>query len=300
LIEAALRARKATLARGASLAEVAGAGLRVRQWTKNLLLFAGLLFAAKLGDIHRWGEAVLAFTVYCAASSAAYLLNDVRDAARDRLHPTKRRRPVASGLLALRTALAMSAGLACAALAGALLLGPVSVLLVVGFAALQLAYSYGLKLVVGLDVLAIATLFTLRGAAGAEAVRVRVSPWLLVCTGLLALFLALAKRRGELAAGNGEARSVLVHYSLTVVDRLLVAVALTIVVVYTAYALTARDSMEMAVTIPLVLAAVGRYLVLIHRHGLGEQPEEILLSDLPILLTVGTWVLAAALVLTLT
>ncbi|MGI8422010.1 MAG: UbiA family prenyltransferase, partial [Gaiellaceae bacterium] len=158
------------------------AALRPRQWTKNLLLFAGILFAAKLGDATRWGEAAAAFGAYCAASSAAYLLNDVRDAPHDRLHPVKRLRPVASGALASRTALGLAAALALVSLAVGAALGPWSLLFVAGFLAMQCAYSLGLKHVVLIDVMAIASLFVVRAAAGAEAVDVRISPWLLVCT----------------------------------------------------------------------------------------------------------------------
>jgi 4-hydroxybenzoate polyprenyltransferase len=281
------------------LADLA-AGLRVRQWSKNLLLFAGLLFAAKLGDAGRWAEACLAFAAFCAASSAAYLVNDVRDADADRRHPTKRRRPVASGAVSPRAALAAALCLAAVALGVGAAIGPAVAILVVTFIGLQLVYSFGLKLVVGLDVLAIAALFTIRAGAGAEAVRVRVSPWLLVCTALLALFLALGKRRAELdGTGRGQ-RAVLAHYSLRAIDRLLVVIAAATIGAYCAYAFSARDSLEMAVTIPFVAAAVLRYLVLIHRDGLGEAPEDILLSDVPILLAIGAWVVTAAVVLTTT
>jgi 4-hydroxybenzoate polyprenyltransferase len=274
--------------------------LRVRQWTKNLLLFAGLLFAAKLGDGTRWGEAWLAFAAYSAASSAAYLVNDVLDVDRDRLHPAKRHRPVASGRLSTRAALGLALALAASALGAAAGLGTNSLILLLGFLALQLTYSFRLKQLVGLDVLTIAALFTIRAAAGAEAVRVRVSPWLLACTALLALFLALAKRRGELGLTEGGRRAVLAHYSVRTVDRLLAAVAVSTICAYCAYAFGARDSLEMAVTIPFVIAAIARYLVLVHRHGLGEEPEEILLTDVPILIAIGSWAVTAGLVLTLT
>jgi len=273
--------------------------LRVRQWTKNLLLFGGLLFAAKLGDATRWGEAWLAFAAYCAASSAAYLVNDVRDAQHDRLHPTKRHRPVASGRLPASWALGFAAALAAVALAASALLGLDSLSFLTVFLVVQLTYSIRLKQIAGLDVLAIAALFTIRSAAGAEAVEVRVSPWLLACTALLALFLALAKRRGELELSEAARRAVLARYSVRALDRLLAAVALSTVGAYSAYTVGARDSLEMALTIPFVAAAIGRYLVLVHRHGLGEEPEEILLTDWPIRLAVAGWALTAGLVLML-
>jgi 4-hydroxybenzoate polyprenyltransferase len=279
---------------------LAGA-LRVRQWTKNLLLFAGLLFASKLGDPHRWGEAFLAFFVYCAASSSAYLVNDVRDVERDRLHPTKRLRPVARGFFAPSFAITLSTVLAAAALGGATILGLRSIVLAAVFLIVQLAYSFALKRVVGIDVATIALLFAIRAAAGAEAIHVRVSPWLIACTALLALFLALAKRRGELRlvdARRGSARTVLSRYSLAVLDRLLVTLGVTTAVAYGAYAFGARHSPEVGLTIPFVVFGLGRYLHLIRRDGVGEAPEEVLLTDVPIVLSLACWAVTAAVVLT--
>lgn len=298
----ALAGARAARPRTAELVRTIARALRVRQWSKNLLLFAGLLFAAKLGDASRWGEAWAAFAAYCAASSAAYLVNDVRDAEADRLHPTKRRRPVASGMLSTGTALALAGALAIAALGLAAALGVGSLLFLLCFLGLQGAYSFRLKRIARLDVAAIAGLFTLRAAAGAEALEVPVSPWLLACTALLALFLGLAKRRGELALdapGERLRRPALAHYSVAVLDRMLVGVATVTIGAYTAYTVSARDSLEMVVTVPFVVLAILRYFVLVHRHGLGEEPEEILLRDRPILLLLGAWAVTAALVLTL-
>jgi 4-hydroxybenzoate polyprenyltransferase len=177
--------------------------------------------------------------------------------------------------------------------------GPAVALLVAAFLILQLAYSLGLKRVVGPDVLVIALLFAIRAAAGAEAVRVRVSPWLLACTALLALFLALGKRRAELSAFGDGHRAVLSRYSVATLDRLLLAVAGATVGAYVAYAVAARDSYEMALTIPFVVVALLRYLVLIRRDGLGEAPDEILVRDRYVLPTVAAWAVTAALLLTL-
>lgn len=298
MIESAVERRVVTRRKRTGAVRTLAGALRVRQWTKNLLLFAGLMFAAKLGDAGRWGEAWLAFAAYCAASSAAYLVNDVHDAERDRLHPVKRDRPVAAGRISARAALALAALLAVGALAAGAYLGTAFALLLAAFLGVQLAYSFALKRVAGIDVLAIAGLFTIRAAAGAEAVRVQVSPWLLACAALLALFLGLAKRRSELALG-GSARPSLSGYSAATLDRLLVAVALTTLGAYTAYAVAARDSLEMTLTVPFVAFALGRYLVLVFRSGLGEAPEEILLTDVPILLAIGGWAVTAAMLLTL-
>ena len=276
--------------------------LRPRQWSKNLLLFAGILFAAKLGDAGRWGEAGSVFVAYCAASSAAYLVNDLRDAADDRLHPVKRERPIARGELQPERALVLAALLAAGALAIAAALGFASLLFLLGFVSLQLAYSLGLKRIVLVDVFVIAGLFVIRAAAGAAAVDVRISPWLLVCTALLALFLGLAKRRGELVLVDADAapgRPVLGGYSLSLVDRLLYAVAAATAAVYAAYAVTAHSAW-MALTIPFVVAGLTRYLLLVHRHDLGEEPEQLLLADRVILACVAAWAVSSAVVLSVT
>jgi 4-hydroxybenzoate polyprenyltransferase len=271
------------------------AALRPAQWSKNLLVFAGLVFAAQLGDPRRWLWAVTAFIAYCAASSAAYLVNDVRDADDDRRHASKRGRPVARGEVSARAALLLAAALSGAALFVVVPLGWATVGLLAGFLALQAAYTLSLKRLVLLDVFAIGALFVIRATAGAEAVEVRISPWLLVCTALLALFLALAKRRGELAAG--------VHvpegYSLALVDQLVGVVAASTVIAYSLYTFTAHSTAMMA-TIPFVLYGIFRYLLLVHRDDLGEEPEQVLLTDRPILVTVALWAATSAVILELT
>ncbi len=277
--------------------------MRPRQWSKNLLVFAGLVFAAQLGDASRWLEACAAFVAYCAISSAAYLLNDVRDREDDRLHPVKRARPIARGELSPRAALWLAAGLSALAFVLVALLGPVSVLFLLGFAGLQAAYTLLLKHVVLLDVLAIGALFVIRAAAGAAAVDVRISPWLLLCTALLALFLALAKRRGELVlvgARQAPGRPVLEGYSLELVDQLVAIVASSTVLAYSVYTLTARDSKALLATVPFVIFGVFRYLLLVHRDDVGEEPEQVLLTDVPIILAVAGWIATAAVILALT
>jgi 4-hydroxybenzoate polyprenyltransferase len=277
--------------------------LRPRQWTKNLLLFAGIIFAAKLGDLNRWAEALAAFAAYCAASSASYLVNDVRDAPHDRRHPSKRLRPIAYGELSPRLAEALAAALVVGAVLLIAPLGLASILFLGTFFGLQAAYTLSLKHVVLLDVMTIGGLFVVRAAAGAAAVHVRISPWLLLCTALLALFLALAKRRGELVLVGAEAtpgRPVLEGYSLALVDQLVTVVAASTVISYCLYTFTARESKAMMITIPFVLFGVFRYLLLMHRRDLGEEPEEILLDDLPILLCIAGWAAAAAVILSVT
>ena len=277
------------------------AALRPRQWTKNLLLFAGIVFAAKVGDPVRWAEAAAAFVAYCALSSAAYLVNDLRDLEHDRLHPVKRLRPIARGNLSPAAAERLALVLAGLAVALTVPLGLPSLGFLAAFAALQLGYSFGLKHVVLVDVMVIAGLFVVRAAAGAAAVEVRISPWLLLCTGLLALFLALAKRRGELVlvdAAVTPGRPVLEGYSLPLLDQLVAIVASAALIAYSLYTFSAHSQAMMA-TIPFVLFGLFRYLLLVHRRDAGEEPEAVLVSDVPILVTVALWALTAATILVL-
>jgi 4-hydroxybenzoate polyprenyltransferase len=286
--------------------------LRPRQWTKNLLVFAGIVFAARLGDPVRWAEAVAAFVAWCAASSAAYLVNDVRDAAEDRRHPAKRRRPVARRELSGRSALVLAGCLAAAALLVAGALGPAVLGSMLAFLALQGAYTTVLKHLVLVDVLAIAALFVVRSAAGALAVDVRISPWLLVCTGQLALFLALGKRRSELvlvassprdgdtSGGEAGTRRSLGGYELGLVDQLLTVVAAATIATYALYTILAHDAPALVATVPLVVLGVFRYLLLLRRTTRGEEPENVLLRDPWILAVVALWVVACAAILAAT
>jgi 4-hydroxybenzoate polyprenyltransferase len=273
--------------------------LRPRQWLKNLFVFAGIVFAAKLGDASRWAEAIACFVAFCAASSASYLVNDVRDAPEDRRHPIKRNRPIASGELGVRPALVLAAMLAVVALGIGLALGWQVLLYVLGFLTLQAAYSLGLKHVVLIDVMAIGGLFVIRAAAGAQAVHVPISEWLLLCTGVLALFLGFAKRRGELVLVGAErtpGRPVLEGYSLELVDQLVGVVAAATVIAYGLYTFEAQTRGMMA-TIPFVLFGVFRYLLLVHKHDLGEEPERVLLADRQLIAAVALWAVTAAIIL---
>jgi 4-hydroxybenzoate polyprenyltransferase len=284
-----------------SVALALGVAMRPRQWSKNLLLFAGLVFAAEFDRPEQWARAGVAFAGYCLASSAAYLVNDLRDAAADRLHPVKRLRPIAAGQLAPAAALTAAVLLAVGALGLALALGPVSAGLLAAFLSLQLGYTLVLKHVAVADVLTIAALFVMRAAAGAEAVDVRISPWLLVCTALLATLLAVGKRRAELelvADGRAPGRHVLGAYRRRGLDVWLGASLASCAIAYAAYAATAH-SPWMLLTLPLVLVGLARYASLA-RRGLVEEPDSLLISDPVLLTTVGVWVVACGSVLAAT
>jgi len=277
------------------------ASMRPRQWSKNLLLYAGIIFAAELDDPERWIQATAAFVAYCLASSAAYIFNDVRDAPHDRLHPFKRSRPIASGAVRSNRALSVAGILAALAFAIVAPLGWGSLAYMAGFLGIQVAYSLGLKNLPLIDVMAISGLFVIRAAAGAEAVDVPISPWLLICTALLALFLALAKRRGELASTGeeGPGRPVLSGYSFALVDQLVSIVAACTIVAYALYTFEAREGSAMMATIPFVVYGLFRYIQLMHGEDLGEEPENVLLADLPILATIAGWAVTSAVILTL-
>jgi 4-hydroxybenzoate polyprenyltransferase len=275
--------------------------VRPRQWTKNLLLCAAIIFAVKITDISRLISTVEAVAAYCAASSAAYVFNDLIDIDRDRMHPSKRNRVLARGALSRRNATIFAISLAAAAVAVASQIGTSSVTLLLTFLALQVGYSLVLKHAVLLDVLSIAALFVLRSAAGGVAAAVRVSPWLLLCSGLLALFLALSKRRAELLRANPtSARPSLQHYTPELLTQFVLIAATSTIASYALYTFTARDSKALMITIPFVVYGIFRYLLLVDGDQIGEEPETVFLSDRPMLVCIGIWVATAGAVLALT
>lgn len=271
------------------------AALRPKQWTKNLIVFIGAAFTLQLTDPRVVAITASGFLAFCLLSSAGYLVNDVLDLEADRQHPVKRSRPVASGAVSTRTALVMAACLAMAGLGLGFLLKPAFALFGLLYLLLTGAYSLLLKHWVLIDLFAIAGGFVLRAVAGAVLVGVRVSPWLYVCTVLAALFLGLAKRRQELSALAGEAqqhRRNLSEYTVDLVDQLMNIVTSATVMAYSLYTFSAPNlprNDAMMLTIPLVLYGLFRYLYLVRVKGLGGSPEELLLSDRPLLATVLGW-----------
>lgn len=282
--------------------------VRPKQWVKNLLVFAAVLFSVEQawqpGNPDTWlpllakaGAAFLAFTL---AASAEYLVNDVRDREQDRVHPKKRHRPVASGLVPVPLAVGTAAILAAGGVAVAFTVGWELAALVAGYLALMLGYSFGLKHVVILDLMIIATGFVLRAAAGGVATGIPLSPWIYVCTMLGALFLGINKRRNELtllADGAAEHRPILDEYTLPLLDQMTAVVTSSTVVAYALYTVTAEnlpDNHAMLATVPFVLYGIFRYLYLVHRKDLGGSPEEIVLSDLPLITAILLWAATAA------
>ncbi len=282
-----------------SLVAAAVASLRPKQWVKNLFVFAGVIFSQQLFTPLIW-PALGAFALFCALSGAMYLLNDVADAEKDRLHPTKRHRPVAAGALPRGGALAVGAGLLGASLAGAFALSWRFGLVAAGYAALLTAYSVRLKHLVILDVLTVAVGFVLRAVAGAVAVDVEISGWLLICTVLIALFLALGKRRHEYLTLHGEAaahRPILAEYSEGFLDQMIAVVTASTVTAYALYTMSPETVAKfhtrlLPLTLPFVLYGIFRYLYLLYRRQLGGNPSDLLLTDRALLVNTVLWMLA--------
>lgn len=273
--------------------------LRPEQWLKNLVVFAGLIFANAFRNTTLVLDAFLAFIFFCLASSAIYLINDICDIEKDRQHPAKSSRPIASGRVSITTAGIIAAVLIIIALLGSILfLNEYFFIAVACYIVLLLMYSVSLKRVVIIDVMTIAAGFVLRAVGGAVAINVEISAWLIVCTTLLALFLGFGKRRQELVLlgeNAGSHRLILKKYSITFLDQLISIVTAATIVAYSIYTLYGDPSHKLGVkhlelTIPFVIYGIFRYLYLIHQECKGGSPTRILYTDLPILLCVLLWI----------
>jgi len=260
-------------------------------------VFAGVIFGGRLFDPLAVLLAVAAFAVFCALSGAMYLVNDIRDREADRRHPLKQMRPIASGALSTRTATTAAVALVAGAEAAAALVSPMLAAVAAAYVGLLLIYSIALKHIVILDVLVIAAGFVLRAIAGAVAVDVPIRPWLLICTTLLALFLALSKRRHELVLlgeGAGDHRRSLEEYSPYLLDQMIAVVTASTVIAYTVFATSAETAdrlgtTRLGLTVPFVLYGIFRYLYLVHQKRSGGSPAALLLNDRPLLACVALW-----------
>jgi 4-hydroxybenzoate polyprenyltransferase len=279
--------------------------LRPEQWTKNLILFGGVLFGQRLFDLHSVLYASAAFAVFCALSGVVYLLNDVADREADRRHPLKKHRPVASGAVSKPTALAAAVVIGVLALTSAFLLRIEFGLVAAAYVALLAFYSGPLKHVVIIDVLTIAIGFVLRAAAGAVVIDVPISNWLLFVTILGALFLALSKRRHELvllADGATSHRPILQEYTPYLLDQMISVVTASTLVAYAFYTINPETvekfhTNHLGLTLPFLLYGIFRYLYLVHQREGGGNPSEMLLNDRPLLICVALWAIAVALII---
>ncbi len=279
--------------------------VRPGEWIKNTFVFAGLVFGRQLTDLSAVAQSLAAFAIFCALAGAVYLINDVADRERDRQHPRKRERPIAAGALSPGTALAAATLLAVAGLVGAWSMSPAFGAVATTYVSLLALYSGPLKHIVIIDVLTIAIGFVLRVAAGAIAVGVPMSHWLLVCTILLALFLGLSKRRHELvllADGAIGHRRILQEYSPYLLDQMIGVVTASTLMAYVFYATSGETAAKfgtslLGLTIPFPLYGIFRYLYLVHQREGGGSPAELLLNDRPLLACVALWGLSVVVII---
>lgn len=280
---------------------------RVNHWIKNLIVFAALIFAKKYADSREIWLAIDAFIVFCLASSAIYFINDITDRRQDRLHPIKKLRPIASGQLAVGVAWTISLILL---IAGALISFHLSMAFLfyfISYVILNFAYNLGLKNVVIIDVMVVAFGFVIRAAAGAVAISVPISSWLLVCTVLLALFLGFGKRRHELVtlgSGASSHRQSLAHYSPAFIDQMISVVTASTAIAYTFYTLSPEiqekfQTNNLVLTVPFVLYGIFRYLYLVHQKDEGGNPTRLLVTDLPMLVCIALWIIAVIIIIEL-
>jgi 4-hydroxybenzoate polyprenyltransferase len=279
--------------------------LRPEQWVKNLVVLAALLFGQQLGEPEAIVRSFAALLIFCALSGAVYLVNDLRDLERDRLHPAKRQRPLASGRLSPGVAALAAIVLAVGSLSAAFALPTGFRWCAGGYLILNLTYSFGLKNVVILDVLAVAAGFVLRAVAGAVVIPVEFSRWLILCTLLLALFLVAGKRRNEITLLNAEARNhraSLGEYSIAFLDQMITVVLSATLLAYCFYAMSEEvaaklQTAALPLTIPFVVYGIFRYLYLIHHRRQGGSPTRTLFTDRPLLLDVALWAACVVVIL---
>ncbi len=293
----------ATVARHIFPARALVQGMRPKQWTKNLVLFAGVVGAGHLLNGASFARALAGFAIFCLLSGVVYLVNDIADVERDRLHPRKRLRPIASAELPVPSAITGAVVIGAVALVAAFALAAPFGWLALGYTATMLAYSFVLKHLMIVDVFAIAGGFVIRAAAGAAVVDASLSPWLLVCAALLSLFLGFAKRRHELLVLNGNAaqtRPTLKEYTPELLEEFISIVTSSTVVAYSLYTFFGENVPSnhlMMLTIPFVLYAIFRYLSLIHQPNGGGNPDELLLQDRPLVIVIVLWAVVAFAVL---
>lgn len=274
--------------------------LRPKQWIKNGLVLAPLIFSGELLFLESTLRAVAGAGVFCLLSGGLYIINDILDLERDKLHPEKALRPLAAGKVALPVAMVLAFGLIVASLGGAYGVGNSFAIVASLYAANVLAYSLWLKHLVILDVFSISIGFVLRAVAGAQAIDVRVSPWLVICTVCLSLFLALGKRRAEilkLKDNSSSHRGTLKHYSPALLDKMIGVVVPSTLMCYSLYAFTASSTPFLIYTIPVVLFGLLRYLFLIESKSMTGSPESALFGDLPLFLAVLIWGLSTMVII---
>jgi 4-hydroxybenzoate polyprenyltransferase len=269
--------------------------MRPKQWYKNLVLFAGIIFSLNFFNIQMLITVLFSFIIFCTVSGSVYIVNDIMDKEKDKSHPIKSNRQIASGKLNAECALLFVAPMLSVALFGAYLINIHFLEITLAYLILIVLYSIFLKYIAIVDVLTISSGFVLRAIAGCLAIKVSVSPWLILCTFLLALFLALAKRRHELILlGNGanNHRKVLDNFSPETLDEMMPIVTSSLIISYSLYTFLTNDNLMM-MTIPIIIYAILRYTFLIHSKNIGGEPE-MLFKDRGMLTSIIVWVVSVA------
>lgn len=279
--------------------------MRPQQWLKNFFIFAPLIFSQKVTDPVLVKRSLLAFAAFCLLSGSLYILNDLKDKEEDKLHPLKSRRPIASDKLRTSYAIIVFVTVSVISLLLCLLLNMNFFYVALFYFFLQIAYSFRLKHVVILDVFIVAAGFFIRVIAGGLAIEVYISPWLLICTALLALFLAMSKRRHEIILLEKDAenhRPILREYSPYLLDQMIAVVTASTVIAYCLYTISDETiakfgTTKLIFTVPFVLYGVFRYLYLIHQKSEGGTPEVLILKDKPLLLDIFLWIVCASIII---
>lgn len=269
--------------------------IRIKHWVKDVFVFAPLIFSLNFYKPIYIGRTLIMVAAFCLAASSVYVFNDVADRERDRLHPKKKDRPIASGAVTVRSALILSAVLFLASVAVCTILGLPSVLIVLTYIAMNVAYSLLLKKQTFIDVMIIATGFLLRVVAGAIAINVELSSWMLLTTFFLSLFLGFGKRRKEVTEGSNRHRAVFQDYTVELLNSLIIISASLTIITYSLYVVTSKAMIDLGrdkfiATIPFVVFGVFRYMFLIYRHNNGGDPAEVLLKDKVLLIDIALWV----------
>lgn len=275
--------------------------MRPKQWTKNLILFAGILFSNNLLNLELLAITIVGFILFCIFSGSVYIVNDLVDIKKDRAHPKKCTRPIASGELSRKSALVFLVLLLTSSLSIGFFISPLFALVGLGYIILVNLYSFKLKNIVILDIMTISMGFVLRAIAGAVLVEVKISPWLLLCTILLSMFLALHKRKAEMelhiSGRKVSSRKILEEYTPELINDMLHIVTSSTVMAYSLYTFTGANSMYMMGTIPFVIYGIFRYQYIAHTKNMGENPELVLLSDKPLIVDILLWVVSCIVIL---
>jgi 4-hydroxybenzoate polyprenyltransferase len=279
--------------------------LRPHQWSKNLVVFAALIFSGNVFVPKDVELAFITFVLFSLASGSVYLFNDILDRKEDAIHPAKKLRPVVSGKLAIKYAASASLIICLVSIIGSFILNQVLACIFIVYITLTVLYTIKLKHIVVVDILIVAIGFVLRAIAGAVVIAVKISPWLLVCTLFLALFMVIGKRRHEfvlLQENAADHRKILKEYNLLLLDQMIVVVTAASIVSYALYTLD-NDTVEkfqteyLVYTIPFVILGIFRYLFLIYKKNLGDRPEQILLNDKGIIITILLWIITVGIII---